>query len=187
MANCSLAQYTYIHTKGSKQKSTSNPGPPHKQKYDQGGSPQAELRPGRLGECLGNCSGRLGRLGPIHARPLWGSLGGLGRLGECLGILWGGLGGVGEGLGNAWGVLRGGLGRLGEAWEGLGKASGLLGRLGEACSIDARPLWGSLGGLGELGECLGPQNHHQNEDHPMSQLHLCPSLLQMREHSCKSE
>ena len=35
-------------TKGSKQKSTSNPGSPHKQKYDQGGSPQAELRPGRL-------------------------------------------------------------------------------------------------------------------------------------------
>ena len=27
---------------------TSNPGPSHKQNYDQGGSPQAELRPGRL-------------------------------------------------------------------------------------------------------------------------------------------
>ena len=27
---------------------TSNPGPPHKQNYDQGGSPQVELRPGRL-------------------------------------------------------------------------------------------------------------------------------------------
>ena len=41
-------------------------------------------------------------------------------------------------MGNAWGMFRGGLGRL-----------------GEACSFHARPLWGSLGSLGRLGECLG--------------------------------
>ena len=35
-------------TWGSTQKSISNPGPPHKQNYDQGVSPQAELRPGRF-------------------------------------------------------------------------------------------------------------------------------------------
>ena len=149
-----------------------------------------------LGECFGEAwETWRGLFYPCS--PLWGSLGGA----------WGGLGNAWEyfrvargRLGKAWGMLGecfgeawGGLGRLGEreAWgrlgECLGNASGLLGRLGEACSIDARPLWGSLGGLGELGECLGPQNHHQNEDHPMSQLHLCPSLLQMREHSCKSE
>ena len=33
---------------GSNQKSTSNPGPPRKQNYDQGSSPQAELRPWRF-------------------------------------------------------------------------------------------------------------------------------------------
>ena len=64
---------------------------------------------GRLGECLGNASGRLGEtyIGRLVLSMLglsgeaWG---GLGRLGECLGILRGGLVGLGECFGEAWGI-----------------------------------------------------------------------------------
>ena len=73
-------------------------------------------------------------------------------------------------------------GCLGEAWGGLG-------RLGEACSIHARPLWGSLGGLGRLGnawECCGSRRlkctHTESENFALHISHLTPSTsLSQRE------
>ena len=66
----------------------------------------------------------------------------LGALRKCLGMLQGGLGRLGEASGRL----------VGSAWEMIGEG---LGRLGEACSVHARPLWGSLGGLGRLGAAWG--------------------------------
>ncbi len=62
---------------------------------------------------MGNASGRFGEACSIHAWPLRGSLGGLGRLGEtwdCLVM-----------RGEAWGMLGE---CFGEAWGGLGTTVG---------------------------------------------------------------
>ena len=61
---------------------------------------------GRLGQWLGNALGKLG---------------GMERLGECLGMLWGGSGTVGEVWGRFGECLGDASGRLGEAWGGLGR------------------------------------------------------------------
>ena len=73
--------------------------------------------------------GDLGRLVlHIDARPLWESLGALGRLGECLGNTLGG----GMFLRVLWGCLGNASGRLGEfTKKNIGKCSGnALVRLG---------------------------------------------------------
>ena len=77
-----------------------------------------------LGECFGeDYVGRLGDACSIHARPLWGSLGGLGQLGAACGM-----------LGNASGRLGECLGMLREVRGGLGKAWGMLCEcFGEEC------------------------------------------------------
>ena len=98
---------------------------------------------GSAWEMIGGGFGRLGEACSVHARPLWGSLGGLGRLGAA----WGMLGNASGRLGECLGMLRGGSGRLGEAWGRLGECFvNASGKLGEA--------WGGM--LGNASGRLGP-------------------------------
>ena len=98
----------------------------------------ASGRLGALRKCLGMLQGGLGRLGEASGRLVgsaWEMIGGgLGRLGEACSVharpLWGSLGGLGR-LGAAWGMLGNASGRLGECLGMLREVRGGLGRLGE--------------------------------------------------------